>query len=188
MNEVLPLVGHFYCSKHRADNVKLRCNVASKEAFLCAVNAPSLEELAACKAEFESNPDISARQVLYLNGVPDEKQYPIAHISSTGSKMYGRSTSSFVEAMNEANRPVRKVVTMDMFNSMLSLHRLDMERFEKNRAKAHRVAHVLTPREFERFEKLSAKATGLHVNVLDGNIMGEVDQLQNFCGSVERVI
>ncbi|MGH7974020.1 MAG: hypothetical protein ACREBR_00740 [bacterium] len=54
VKEVLPLVGHFYCSKHRADNVKLRCNVASKEAFLCAVNAPSLEELAACKAEFES--------------------------------------------------------------------------------------------------------------------------------------
>ncbi|MGH7955269.1 MAG: hypothetical protein ACREOZ_04840 [Gloeomargaritales cyanobacterium] len=174
VQEIIPSVGHFYCSKHRAENVKLRCNAACKEAFLHTVGAPTTEELVTRKAAYENNSKITTRNLAYINGVPDNKQYPIAHITSTGSKLYGRSTSSFVEAMNEANRPVRKVVTMDLFNSVLSLHRLEMERFQKNQSHAHRVVHQLTPRAFDRFEKLRTKTLGMQVSVLQGNIMGEV--------------
>ncbi|MGH7974367.1 MAG: hypothetical protein ACREBR_02480, partial [bacterium] len=116
------------------------------------VGAPTTEELVTRKAAYENNSKITTRNLAYINVVPDNKQYPIAHITSTGSKLYGRSTSSFVEAMNEANRPVRKVVTMDLFNSVLSLHRLEMERFQKNKSHAHRVVHQLTPRALDRFE------------------------------------
>ncbi|MGH7954481.1 MAG: hypothetical protein ACREOZ_00820 [Gloeomargaritales cyanobacterium] len=46
VTEVTPSLGHFYCSKHRSDNVKLRCNLTCKEAFLHAADARSLDELA----------------------------------------------------------------------------------------------------------------------------------------------
>ncbi|MGH7954482.1 MAG: hypothetical protein ACREOZ_00825, partial [Gloeomargaritales cyanobacterium] len=60
------------------------------------------------KGEYLHNAAISASPLRYLNNVEDEKQYPTAHIVSRGAKLYGRSSSQFMESTNEANKPVRK--------------------------------------------------------------------------------
>ncbi|MGH3054385.1 MAG: hypothetical protein ACRDL7_05345, partial [Gaiellaceae bacterium] len=176
VEEVMSFASHFYCAKHRAENVKKHCKAACKDAFLETVNAMTMDELARCKQKYLTDPGISERHCQYLGNVDDDKQYPIANIILNKTKMYGRSTSSFIESMNEANRPIRKIKKLDAFNAILELLGLEMKRYLKICSAANATTHVLVRWAFDEYNHLLTKSSQLRlqVNVLDGNVYGEV--------------
>jgi hypothetical protein len=62
----------------------------------------------------------------YLTKIPDEKQYPAVRCAMAQDIcMYGKSASSGVESMNQANKIVREKTAVDMLNAAILL--LQME-------------------------------------------------------------
>jgi hypothetical protein len=79
--------------------------------------------------------------------VPDVEQYPAARCAmSSNVFMYGRSSSSGVEAMNAANREMRERTSVCLVNATMLLLRMEAERFDRMRVEAWQHVGTLTPR------------------------------------------
>ncbi|MGH7974463.1 MAG: hypothetical protein ACREBR_02960, partial [bacterium] len=172
-----PLLGHFLCSKHRSENIRKNCkSPALYNFFMDAINSTTTEGLAAIKEIINTSPVITESNRAYVNAVNDNAQYPIARIANCQAKMYGRPTSSTVESMNQANRPMRKVVQLDIYNACLQLVQLEAQRFRSLRTSAHELQHVLVRHAFEQYNKFLNEGRPLAVNTLEANVRAEVTE------------
>ena len=65
----------------------------------------------------------------YLQRLPDELQYPAARCAMNNAVcMYGKSASSGVESMNNANQLARQKTAVDVLNAIMLLLKLESER------------------------------------------------------------
>ncbi len=82
-------------------------------------------------------PNMAESDKAYLDSVPDVEQYPAARCAmSSNIFMYGRSSSSGVEAMNAANREMCERTSVCLVNATMLLLRMEAERFDRMRVEA----------------------------------------------------
>ncbi len=68
----------------------------------------------------------------YLTKLPNECQYPAARCAmGENICMFGKSASSGVESMNNANQLVRQKMAVNVLNSVILLLKLEAERFQR---------------------------------------------------------
>ncbi len=78
--------------------------------------------------------------------MPNVEQYPAARCAmNTNIYMYGRSSSSGVEAINAANREMCECTSVCLVNSTMLLLRMEAERFGRTRVAAWQHEGALTP-------------------------------------------
>lgn len=155
----------FYCTFHRAENIKKRFGCRAVALFWKMVRCRSTALLNMVKKEVIDK--LSENAASYLLNELDETQFPISCVENGGS-LYGHTTSGLVESMNNANMSAR-VKHMDIFNSILELVKLENDRYSNFQKESHIREHSLT--EFARKKYLSLqnefnnyhiKCTGTH--------------------------
>ena len=73
----------------------------------------------------------------YFLSIPDESQFRAVRCAMTSNaQMNGKSASSGIEAMNQANLNVQKKTAVDALNAMLVLLKGDSNRFKKYKKQA----------------------------------------------------
>ena len=109
VKKVLPAAGHFHCSYHRRKNIEKYCK-GGKKAYSGSwlydklLGARTKDEVEKIKRETAQS--MSNKTLNYINSLEDHEQYPGARCSQAENiYMYGRSASSSVESMNQANKP-----------------------------------------------------------------------------------
>ena len=149
IEEVMNLVGHFFCSYHRRQNIRTKVRGGSGP-YSCMwmynklMRANNVEELNEIKHQHSSH--MSDKALRYLNTINDHQQYPCARVSmGEDICMYQRSASSSVESMNNANKSVRARTAVDPVNSCLLLLQKENERFLSHRVDAYEWKDELTP-------------------------------------------
>jgi len=90
---------------------------------------------------------MSDKTLKYVNSLQDEEQFPGARCSQDPENvfMYGRTASSSVESMNQANKPARDRTAVDVMQSMKLILDLESRRFDQKKKMAHEWTDVLTP-------------------------------------------
>jgi len=131
----------FACSHHRVANVAIHARKAGKEAYLKALNAPTVELVQGLKAGFDP------KTAGYLGKLKDYEQY-----MACAGGMRGNKTSGIAESLNGANIPVRH---LDMCPALMKLGEETKRRYDTNKALAWAHKGVL-PSKVE--EKVKAEA------------------------------
>lgn len=93
------------CSKHRAENIRLRHGAAAKAQYWKCVKATTVEKIASIKlsAEFRALKDTAKAA---LNSVADKNQFPASAVAS-GAVLYGRNSNQLSEVDNSAIETAR---------------------------------------------------------------------------------
>ena len=150
VKKVLPAAGHFHCSYHRRKNIEKYCK-GGKKAYSGSwlydklLNARTKEEVERIKMTCATS--MSDKTLKYVNSLQDEEQFPGARCSQDPENvfMYGRTASSSVESMNQANKPARDRTAVDVMQSMKLILDLESRRFDQKKKMAHEWTDVLTP-------------------------------------------
>jgi hypothetical protein len=146
---ILPLVFNFHCSYHRRQNIMRHCKGGTQVykglwMFNQLVTAPNMEVLNNKRNRGYAHMKDEDR--LYLDSVPDIEQYPAARCAmGPDVKMYGRSASSGVEAMNAVNRSIRERCCVCLVNATILLLKMEADRFGRMRDSAWAHDGSLTP-------------------------------------------
>jgi hypothetical protein len=90
--DVVEMVKHFMCTRHRGVNVVKNTNAACGDAYHRACNAKTMANLASIKDHFP------VKLLRYITQIPDEMQFPVA----LGGLLRGWSTQSVAESLNAA--------------------------------------------------------------------------------------
>ena len=146
---ILPSVFNFHCSYHRRQNILKNCRGGTQVykalwMFNQLVEAPTLAVLNSKRTRGYAQ--MADKDKQYLDSVLDVEQYPAARCSmGPDVKMYGRSASSGVEAMNAVNMGIRERCCVCLVNATILLLKMEADRLDcmKDRAWAH--DGLLTP-------------------------------------------
>ena len=95
------------CSKHRAENIRLRFGKAAQTEFWRCVKAKLPAQIARVKAS-PTYLALSEAARAALSSLPDERQFPAA-ASARGAKLYGRDSNQLSETDNSAILPSRSL-------------------------------------------------------------------------------
>jgi hypothetical protein len=105
-------------------------------------------------------PNMSNKDINYLNSLDDESQYPAARCAmGLLVYMYFRSSSGVAESMNNANKEMRARTAVDLLNASILLIKLEVNRYYKMKKEVWGNSSILTPRGNEEYE---ATFTNLH--------------------------
>jgi hypothetical protein len=81
----------------------------------------------------------------YLQKLADDVQYPAARCAGNDTIcMYGKSASSGVESMNNANQVARQKTAVDVLNAVILLLKLEADRFGFYQRQAWEREDILT--------------------------------------------
>jgi hypothetical protein len=88
-------------------------------------------------------PQMLQSDINKLEKFNDHEQYPAAQCAMNSEvRMYMRSSSQMVEAMNSANKRMR----IDLVNATILLLKMEAERYEKQKGYAESCNGTLTPK------------------------------------------
>ena len=148
----LPEAGHFHCSYHRRKNILKYCKGGQKIYSGCwlydkLLGAKTTKDIE--KIKLEAAPNVTDRVNKYINeSINDHEQFPGARCHQYNDRhiyMYGRTASSSVEAMNQANKPARMRTAVDLMQSMKLIVDLECRRYNEHKEEAHSCDAFLTP-------------------------------------------
>ena len=137
VKDVFTLAAQFMCAFHRRQNILTTCGGGKGNTPHTALWM--FNQLSACNSMNELNlkkqthyKELHPTDLHYLVNLPDECQYAAARCAM-GSNicMFGKSASSGVESMNNANHIARQKTAVDVLNGILLLLKLEAERFER---------------------------------------------------------
>jgi hypothetical protein len=146
---VLPTAGHFHCSYHRRKNIEKYCKGGKKmysglwlyDRLLGARKKDDIDKIKSETAIY-----MNTKTLNYVNALNDHEQFPGARCSQAENiYMYGRTASSSVESMNQANKPARDRTAVDLMQSMKLIVDLETRRFNEKKEMAHGWPDTLTP-------------------------------------------
>ena len=146
---ILPHVFNFHCSYHRRQNILKHCKGGSQVykalwMFNQLVAAPNMAVLNSKRTRGYAQ--MADKDKQYLDSVLDMEQYPAARCAmGPDVKMYGRSASSGVEAMNSVNMGIRERCCVCLVNATILLLKMEAERFARMKDSAWVHDGLLTP-------------------------------------------
>ena len=155
----IPNAHNFHCSFHRIENIKKYCGGARRGGK--SLTALWLYgKLSMCRNMKQLNAEerkyielLHPTDRHYLTKIPYEKQYAAARCAMGNDIcMYGRSASSGVESMNNANKLVREKTAVDIANATILLLKLEGARYHKWKETAWGHELPLTPKGMELME------------------------------------
>jgi hypothetical protein len=151
--EVIPLAHNFHCSYHRRQNILSKCGGGvSGTKPLTVLWLYNMLSNCSNVQQLESNANKYMHQLFptdrhYLTKMANNKQYAAAHCAMAPDiRMYGKSASSGVEAMNRANKLVHEKTAVDPLNAAILLLQLEGDRFNKWKQIAWATDMPLTPK------------------------------------------
>jgi len=116
IKEVLPSVGHFFCSWHRRMNIVKMCGASIGRVPYSAlwvynklVECRSVEHFDKLRDRYF--PQMNRKDLQYLNSVPNALQYAVKRCEQ-GAYMFHRTTSQGSEVMNAANIDMRSAIAV----------------------------------------------------------------------------
>ena len=165
ITQYLKSVGHFHCSYHRRQNITKMCGGGGGKLPNSALWM--YNKLMKCKnvEQLQYNkdkhfPNMSNKDINYLNSLDDESQYPAARCAmGLCVYLYFRSSSGVAESMNNANKEIRARTAVDLLNACILLTKLEVNRYYKMKTEVWGGSSILTPRGIEEYE---ATFTNLH--------------------------
>jgi hypothetical protein len=165
MTHYLQSVGHFHCSYHRRQNITKMCGGGGGKQPNSALwmynklmKCKNIEQLQYNKDKHF--PNMSNKDINYLNSLDDESQYPAARCAMSNLVyLYFRSSSGVAESMNNANKEMRARTAVDLLNACILLTKLEVNRYYKMKTEVWGGSSILTPRGIEEYE---ATFTNLH--------------------------
>ena len=136
MKEVFECAAQFMCTFHHRLNILSRCGSGKGNIpltalwmfnILCSCN--SMMEIKQKKAKYYNK--LHPTDYHYLTVLPDECQYPAVRCAmGVNICMFGKSASSGVESMNNANHLGHQKMEVDVLNGVILLLKLEVEQFQ----------------------------------------------------------
>ncbi len=160
IRKIVPEAGLFHCAFHRRQNIKKKFGGGEGNTPLTClwmynmlVKCSSVGTIRFLQSKYIQ--DMKPAHSAYLNALNDEEQFLAArcnkaHNLLTDICMYGKTASSGVKSMNQANNDVRQLLAMDIRNAALVLIKKEGVRFLRGQSDAHKRTtwseSLLTPR------------------------------------------
>ncbi len=144
--------GHFHCAWHHHKNIIKMCRGGRGKTQYSALwmynklmRCPRPAKIECTRTMYVKH--MSTKDLLYLNSIDNEEQYPGARcaMGDEGIYMYQQSASSAGELMNAANKEMRACTAVDALNTTLLLIRLECNRFQRMKQEAWGDDLGLTP-------------------------------------------
>lgn len=130
----------FRCSKHRAENIRLKHGAAAKAMYWKCVKASTVERIARIRQSAEWRALKPTAQAA-LNDVGDTNQFPAAAVAH-GAVLYGRSTNQLSEVDNSAIEDARH---LDPFLFVLTAGDRAVRLYTKFAQESRECETILTP-------------------------------------------
>ena len=150
MESTFELAGQFMCSFHRRQNILKNCGGGKGKIPYSALwvynmltSCHNMDALESMKQKYY--PHMHPTDAYYLQKLGDEVQYPAARCAVNNTIcMYGKSASSGVESMNNANQIARQKTAVDVLNAVILLLKLEAEHFGFYQRQAWEREDILT--------------------------------------------
>jgi len=137
----IPQVGHFHCSHHRQDIIKICGGGGGKIKYSALwmynklMGCRTLEQIQAAKDTCFLQ--MARKDIVYLNKLADTSQYPAARCNMRDDVyMYHQQALAGAESMNAANFSICQRASVDLNNAMLLLIELECKRYHKQQVEA----------------------------------------------------
>ena len=174
LQEIFEHASQFMCSFHRRQNIVKSCGGGKGKIPYSALwvynmlsSCHNLERLERLKEKYY--PHMHPTDAYYLQKLPDNVQYPAARCAMDDDIcMYGKSASSGVELMNNANQVARQKTTVDVLNAVILLLKLEAERFGFYQCQAWEREEILTDKGMRLMEECfdGVKAAEYQMNMV----------------------
>jgi hypothetical protein len=158
IKQILPSVGHFFCSWHRRKNIIINRGGAS--GCIPYSTLWMYNKLSECRSveQFDRIPDkyfplMENKDLQYLNNVPDEAQYAVKRCAQ-GAFMFHPTTSQGSEAMNSVNRDIHARTAVCPVNAAMLTVKMECERYTMQQASAWALRNELTPRGEQEYKEV----------------------------------
>jgi hypothetical protein len=150
LESTFQLAGQFMCSFHRRQNILKNCGggkgripYSALWVYNMLISCHNMDALEAMKVKFYDH--MHPTDAYYLQKLGDDVQYPAARCAVNDKIcMYGKSASSGVESMNNANQIARQKTAVDVLNAVILLLKLEAERFDFYQRQAWEREDILT--------------------------------------------
>ncbi len=136
VKEIFERAAQFMCAFHRRQNILSTCgdgkgNIPHTALWMFNVLC-SCNSMAELQQKKEKNYEkLHPTDLHYLTKLPDKCQYPAARCAMGDNIcMFGKSASSGVESMNNANQLARQKTAVDVLNGVILLLKLEAERIQ----------------------------------------------------------
>jgi hypothetical protein len=174
LQEIFDHASQFMCSFHRRQNIVKSCGGGKGKIPYSALwvynmlsSCHNLERLERLKQKYY--PHMHPTDAYYLQKLPDNVQYPAARCAMDDDIcMYGKTASSGVESMNNANQVARQKTTVDVLNAVILLLKLEAERFGFYQRQAWEREEILTDKGMRLMEECfdGVKAAEYQMNMV----------------------
>jgi hypothetical protein len=174
LQEIFEHASQFMCSFHRRQNIVKSCGGGKGKIPYSALwvynmlsSCHNLERLEQLKQKYY--PHMHPTDAYYLQKLPDNVQYPAARCAMEDDIcMYGKTASSGVESMNNANQVARQKTTVDVLNAVILLLKLEAERFGFYQRQAWEREEILTDKGMRLMEECfdGVKAAEYQMNMV----------------------
>jgi len=174
LQEIFEHSSQFMCSFHRRQNIVKSCGGGKGKIPYSALwvynmlsSCHNLERLEQLKQKYY--PHMHPTDAYYLQKLPDNVQYPAARCAMDDDIcMYGKSASSGVESMNNANQVAWQKTTVDVLNAVILLLKLEAERFGFYQRQAWEREEILTDKGMRLMEECfdGVKAAEYQMNMV----------------------
>jgi hypothetical protein len=142
IKDIIPEAALLHCSLHRCQNMIKKYGGGKGHGplsclwmyqLLVKCNLPGLIQFLGLKYEHQTSP----AHVNYLNLIFDKQQFPAVRCAMAEMVcMYGKTTSSGVEAINHANDSIQRQTAINILNAALVLIKKESEQFEWSKSNA----------------------------------------------------
>jgi len=141
IKEILPSVGHFFCSWCRRKNIVKMCGASSGRVPYSALWV--YNKLVECRSvkHFDNKlrdryfPQMNRKDLQYLNSVPDASQYAVKRCEQS-AYMFHRTTSQGSEVMNAANIDMRSAIAVCPVNAAMLTVKMECRRYKTQQTSA----------------------------------------------------
>jgi len=149
ISAVMNVCGHFFCARHRRQNIINQCGGSSGRVPYFALwvynrltECRSVDHFDKLKEQYF--PHMNSKDLQYINNVDDTSQYAVKRCKQ-GAFMFHRTTSHGSEVMNAANKEMRTKIAVCPINACILLTNMESRRYERQKKSAWVQSIDLTP-------------------------------------------